>query len=103
MAKHRKIGPIHPGEILREDFMVPAGLSAIRVAALCKVPRTRIERIVAGETGITADTALRLGRLFGTSPAFWLNIQAFYDLERADAALAGELVDIEPLTGRPAA
>lgn len=94
--------PIHPGEILREEFIVPAGLSAIKVAKLCHVPRTRIERIVKEEVGITADTALRLAKLFGTTPAFWMNLQARHDLDRATADKAAEISKIEPI-GKAAA
>lgn len=85
------IPPVHPGEMLLEEFIRPHGLSPIRTAARLGVPRTRIERLVAGETRITADTALRLERLFGTSAEFWLGLQAKHDLilvrRRQDATL----------------
>ena len=93
----KKIGPIHPGEILREDFMKPVGLTPIKVAKLCGVPRTRIERVVSETTGITADTALRLGKLFDTTPGFWMNLQARYDLERATANLKDEIGRIKAI------
>jgi addiction module HigA family antidote len=89
------IVPIHPGEILREEFLVPFGLSAGRLAKAVKVPRTRIERIMREETPVTADTALRLGRYFGTTPAFWMNLQSSFDLATAQAATP-EIGDIEP-------
>jgi addiction module HigA family antidote len=89
-------GPIiHPGEILREDFMEPLNLTPYRVAKACGIPRTRIERISREETGITADTALRLARLLGTSPEFWANLQSRYDL--ATTAQAIDLSQIAPL------
>lgn len=78
--------PIHPGEMLREDFMEPLGLTAYQIAKRIGVPRTRIERVMRGEMGITADTALRLGKLFGTTPNYWLNLQAAYELSRALSA-----------------
>ncbi len=84
MAKSSKtIPPIHPGETLREDFLKPLGLSANRVAMELMVPVTRINDIVRGKRAITADTALRLSRFFGTTPQFWMNLQSNYDLERA--------------------
>jgi addiction module HigA family antidote len=76
--------PIHPGEILREEFMVPLDLSGYALAIACQVPRTRIERLAREETPVTADTALRLGRYFGTGPEFWMNLQAAFDLASAD-------------------
>jgi len=77
------IEPVHPGETLKLDFFEPLGLSPIAVAKACGVPRTRIERLVRGETAVTADTALRLARYFAMSPAFWLKLQAGYDLRCA--------------------
>jgi addiction module HigA family antidote len=67
--------PVHTGEILRGEYMVPLGLSAYALAQECHVPRTRIERLAREETPVTADTALRLGRYFGTEPEFWMNLQ----------------------------
>ena len=93
--------PLHPGEVLREEFLGPLGLTAYAVAKACRVPRTRIERITREEIGITADTALRLSRLFGTSPEFWLNLQARYDLEAGRLAIAEELDAIVPRSARP--
>ena len=87
MAKSRRLPPIHPGEILREDFMVPLGISMNKLALDLRVPVTRIAEIVHGRRGITPDTALRLGRYFNTSARFWLNAQAAYDLEVAQDEL----------------
>jgi addiction module HigA family antidote len=91
------LSPLHPGEVLREEFLVPFGLTSYGVAKACKVPRTRIERIVREEIGITADTALRLGRYFGIEPAFWLTLQARFDLQSAEAAIRSELDTITAL------
>jgi addiction module HigA family antidote len=83
--------PLHPGEVLREEFLVPLNVSPYALAKACDVPRTRIERIVREEMGITADTALRLGRYFGIEPQFWLNLQNRYDLATAGAAIGSAL------------
>jgi antitoxin HigA-1 len=88
--------PVHPGEILREEFLVPLSLSAYALAAACYVPRTRIERLVREETPVTPDTALRLARYFGGTAEFWLGIQTRYDLEVAQHNLRAELEKIEP-------
>ena len=79
--------PIHPGEILRDDFLGPMKISVYNLARVIKVPRSRINDIVLGRRGITADTALRLARYFGTTPEFGINLQARYDLEVADRTL----------------
>lgn len=92
----RKLSALHPGEVLREEFMKPLGVSAYAIAADCHVPRTRIERLANEEVGITADTALRLAKLFGTTPEFWLNLQAQYELETAAAEISKDLETIEP-------
>ncbi len=76
-----KLAPIHPGEILLAEFLEPLALSQYRLAHDLSVPPRRINEIVHGKRGITADTALRLGRYFGTSAQFWLNLQTRYDLE----------------------
>jgi addiction module HigA family antidote len=89
MAK--KLPPIHPGEILREEFLAPLKLTRHAVAAALHVPRTRIERIAREEKPVTADTALRLGKYFKTGGAFWMNIQARYDLETAEDTLAPQI------------
>lgn len=81
--KSAKLPPIHPGETLREDFLKPLGLSANRLAMELHVPVTRINDIAHCRRSISADTALRLARYFGTSPRFWINLQANYDLEVA--------------------
>ncbi len=93
-----KLPPLHPGEILREEYLNPLGLSAGRVARAVGVPRTRIERIVSEQTGISADTAIRLERLFGTSARFWMNAQAAYDLEVAEVVAGDAIAHIERLT-----
>jgi addiction module HigA family antidote len=86
MAK--RLPPIHPGEVLREEFLVPMKLTPYAVARACGVPRTRIERLAREETPVTADTALRLARYFGTSAELWMGMQAQYDLEQDEAAVA---------------
>src|SRR5262245_23622256 len=77
----KKLAPVHPGEILNEEFLKPLGLSQYRVAKETSVPPRRINEIVRGTRAITADTALRLARFFGTSEQFWLNLQTRHDLE----------------------
>jgi addiction module HigA family antidote len=89
--------PIHPGEILREEFLAPLGLSAGALARKIHVPRTRIERLVAGQTAVTPDTALRLARIFGTTPEFWMSMQASFDLKTEQARLAADIEAIDPL------
>jgi addiction module HigA family antidote len=79
----RRIAPAHPGTILRDEFLVPMDISVYALAKAIKVPRSRVNDVVRGRRGITADTALRLARYFGTSPEFWINLQAYYDLEVA--------------------
>ena len=78
---NKKLPPIHPGEILMGEFLEPMGISQYRLAKDISVPPRRINEIVHGKRSITADTALRLGRFFGMSPQFWLNLQTRYDLE----------------------
>ncbi len=77
----KKLSPIHPGEVLQEDFLKPLGISLYRLAKDLHVPPGRVHGIVQGTRGVTADTALRLSRYFGTSDRFWLNLQARHDLE----------------------
>ena len=89
--------PIHPGEILMLDYLEPLGITQHRVAVAIGVPPRRINEIVHGKRGITADTALRLARYFGTSERFWLNLQSRYELEVERDRLAGTLDQIEPL------
>jgi antitoxin HigA-1 len=96
MAK--KIKPVHPGEILREEFMTPLGLSMNRMAMDLRVPVTRIADIVNQRRGISADTALRFARYFKNSPTFWMNLQTRYDLETAEDQIAAKVErDVQPL------
>jgi addiction module HigA family antidote len=89
MAK--KLPPVHPGEVLLEDFLKPLDLSQYRLAKSLSVPPRRINEIVLAKRAVTADTALRLARFFGTSDRFWLNLQAAYDLDVERDRLAGRL------------
>ena len=96
MAK--KLKPVHPGEILKEEFMVPLGLSMNKMAMDLRVPVTRIADIVNERRGITADTALRFARYFKKTAAFWMNLQTRYDLEVAEDKLADKVErDVQPL------
>lgn len=95
-----KLAPVHPGEILKEEFLSPLGMSAGQLARNLKVPRTRIERLVALSTPVTVDTALRLARYFGTTAEFWMNLQVRHDLAVQAEALEGEL---SAITARNAA
>lgn len=99
----KKLPPLHPGEVLREEFLVPLKLSAGALARTCGLPRTRIERIAAETTGITADTALRLGKALSTSAQLWLNLQNRYDVEIAKREIGKKLDKIEPIIGHEAA
>jgi addiction module HigA family antidote len=93
--------PIHPGEILWEEYMKPLGVKAPTTAKALGVPRTRIERLVAGQTALSPDTALRLSRAFTqTTPLFWMNLQAAYDVELAQQDLAKTLATIRPFKVR---
>ena len=99
MAKKEKLAPIHPGEVLREDFMEPLGLSANRLAIELRVPVTRIADLIRERRAITPDTALRLGRFFNTTARYWLNLQAAFDLESAEDELRDEIErDVRPMT-----
>jgi addiction module HigA family antidote len=89
--------PVHPGEILLEEFLQPLGVSQYQLAKAVVVPARRINEIVHGQRRITADTALRLSRYFGTSERFWLNLQARYDLEAEKDRIGAELDGIRPL------
>jgi len=94
----RKLKPVHPGEILREEFMKPLGLSMNKLALDVRVPVTRIAEIVHQRRAITTDTALRLGRYFKTTPVFWMNLQVRYDLEVAEDEQAEKIArDVQPL------
>jgi addiction module HigA family antidote len=91
-----KLKPVTPGELLREEFLVPMGISQYRLAKEICVPAQRISEIVAGRRAITADTDLRLCRFFGLSSGYWLRAQAAHDTEVAETALAEELAHIRP-------
>lgn len=88
--------PVHPGEILAEDFLTPLGMSARALATAIEVTPARVSDIIAGRRGVTADTALRLGRYFGTTAQLWLNLQTAYDLEVASRELADSITQIQP-------
>jgi addiction module HigA family antidote len=90
-TKQKRLEPIHPGEILLEDFMKPLGVSINRLARELVVPPGRISAIVNGKRAITADTALRLGKYFGVSPEVWMGLQADYDLRVAQRTIGPEL------------
>lgn len=100
MAK--KLPPVHPGEILREEFLKPLKLSAGALAKACGLPRTRIERIAAEQVGVTADTALRLSKALGTTAQFWLNLQNAFDLETAERAIGRDLAKVEVVNTKAA-
>jgi addiction module HigA family antidote len=90
---------MHPGEVLREEYMKPYRLTPYKLASICRIPRTRIERIAREETGVTADTALRLAKVFRTTPVFWMNLQSRYEVEKVKGERAAEidaLKEIEP-------
>ena len=87
VASGRRLPPVHPGKILRDEFLTPMRISVYELANAIKVPRSRANDIVLGWRGITADTAMRFGRYFGTSPEFWINLQARYDLDVANRTL----------------
>lgn len=94
--KTPKLPPVHPGEILQEEFLKPLKLSQNRVAIALGVPARRINEIVLGKRSITADTAIRLSRYFGNSPQFWLGLQMDYELDNAEDALAAR--PVRPIT-----
>jgi antitoxin HigA-1 len=87
--------PSHPGEVLKELYLIPLNLSAIALAQKLHVPRTRIERLVKRETAVSADTAMRLAKVFGTTPEYWMNMQRAWDLARAKEVI--DVSDIAPL------
>jgi len=87
----KKLSPVHPGEVLREEFLRPMNQSAYAVARAIGMPRTRIERLANEQTAVTADTALRLAKYFSTSAAFWMGMQAQHDLEHAEDELGSDL------------
>ena len=97
MAQEKRLPPIHPGEILLEEFLKPLDMSMNQLAIELRVPASRINAIVEGERSISADTALRLGHYFGISPEFWINLQATYDLRIARRELEEQIQrDIRP-------
>src|ERR1700692_1399171 len=98
MTTTRKLAPIHPGEILLKDFLEPMGISQYRLAQDISVPPRRINEIVHGSRRISADTALRLARYFGTTERFWMNLQSRYDLEIEKDRLGPVLDGIQPRT-----
>ena len=91
VARGRRLATVHPGDVLLKDFIEPMGISRYRVAKNAKVPQRRIDLICRGEAAVSADMALRLGRLFGTTPEFWINLQAQFDLEVAERAAGKEI------------
>jgi antitoxin HigA-1 len=97
MTDSEFMDPIHPGEVLAEEFLAPLGLSQYRLAHSIDVPPRRINEIVQGQRRVTADTALRLSRFFGTSERFWLNLQTRFDLEIEKDRLGQVLANIRPL------
>ena len=97
MQKRLQRKPIHPGEILREQFMADFGISMNRLARDLRVPVTRISEIVNQRRSVTSDTALRLARYFGTTPEFWMNLQTSYDLDTARSSEAAIERDVRPI------
>lgn len=93
-----RMRPIHPGEILREEYLTPLGMSANRLAQVLGIPTNRLTEIMAGRRSVTADTALRLGRAFRTSPEFWLDLQKAFDLRVAEQQVGAELRRIKPVS-----
>ena len=97
VASGRQLPPVHPGEILRDEFLTPMGISVYRLARAIKVSRPRLNDIVLGRRGVTTDTALRLGRYFGMTPEFWINLQTRYDLDIAERTIRRRIErEIEP-------
>jgi len=92
VADYRPVAAVHPGEVLREEYLGPLKLTSGKLAKALGVPRTRIERLVNEQTGVTPDTALRLGRYFKTTPQFWLNLQANHDL-----VVAAQQLDLDAI------
>lgn len=99
----RRLPPVHPGEILREDFLEPLGMSVYELANAIKVSRSRVNDIVLGRRAMTADTAMRIARYFGTSPGFWINLQAQYDLDVANRTIRRQIErEVTPRAGSAA-
>jgi antitoxin HigA-1 len=99
MTMAKRLAPVHPGEILLEEFLVPMGVTQYRLAKDIKVPPRRINEIVHGTRSVSADTALRLARYFGTSERFWLNLQAQYDLDVESDRIGERIQEISPRAG----
>ncbi|MCX6575823.1 MAG: HigA family addiction module antitoxin [Candidatus Aminicenantes bacterium] len=93
----RKIGNIHPGEILLEEFLKPMGVTAYRLSKETKIDQTRISEIIRGKRSISVDTALRFAKFFGNSPEFWINLQNHYDIQEKKQKMQLELKRIKPL------
>ena len=97
VASGRRLPPVHPGEILRDEFLTSMEISVYRLAQAIKVSRPRLNDIVLGRRGITTDTALRLGRYFGMTPEFWINLQTRYDLDVAERTTRRQIErEVEP-------
>jgi len=90
-----RLAPIHPGEILSEDFLIPMGITAYKLARGTMIDQTRISEIIRGKRSVSVDTALRLAKFFGTTPEFWINIQTQFDLETKREELAEDLLRIQ--------
>lgn len=95
-----KLKNIHPGEVLREEFLIPMGITAYRLAKDLKIPQTRVSEILHERRSVSADTALRLAIYFGTTASFWLNLQMKYDLEKAENEKKQELSKIPCIVGK---
>ena len=97
VASGGRLPPVHPGEILRDEFLTPMSLSVYRLARALKVSRPRLNDLVNGRRAVTIDTALRLGRYFGTTPAFWINLQTRFDVDVAERTMRRKIErEIEP-------
>ena len=94
VATGKRLAPVHPGDVLLKDFIEPMGITRYRVAKNINVPQRRIDLICRGEAAVSAEMALRLGRVFGTTPEFWINLQAQYDLEIAERAAGKEIAKV---------
>lgn len=97
VTSERRLPPVHPGQVLRDEYLKPLALSVYRLAREIKVSRPRLNDLVLGRRGVTTDTALRLGRYFGTTPEFWIHLQTRYDLDVAERTLRLDIErEIEP-------
>lgn len=97
--KNKRLKPLHPGEVLQEEFLIPLGMSQNKLAIALRVPARRINEIVLGKRGITADTALRLARYLKMSPQFWLGLQMDYELDLAKDAIEDKIEnEIQPMS-----